>query len=167
MGTGPAWPAARGPPLFRSGTPRADAGRDGFPGRDHPRAGQVPEFILRAARRGTGLRSFIDELLAKLRSVDAIGEEEYRRERSARPSSLPAPGRLDDWWRLETAGRYRQMPLLDPFFWSILKRTEVNTTARAASPSSRCRPATMTKRFDGYIAMPPLRPRSHPMQTLL
>jgi hypothetical protein len=27
---------------------------------------------------GTGLRSLIDELLAKLRSVDAIGEEEYR-----------------------------------------------------------------------------------------
>jgi hypothetical protein len=28
---------------------------------------------------GPGLRSLIDELLAKLRSVDAIGEEEYRR----------------------------------------------------------------------------------------
>jgi hypothetical protein len=28
---------------------------------------------------GTGLRSLIDELLAKLRSVDAIGEEEYRK----------------------------------------------------------------------------------------
>jgi len=45
MGTGPAWPAARGPPLFRSRTPRADAGRDGLPGRDHPRADQIPEFI--------------------------------------------------------------------------------------------------------------------------
>ena len=28
---------------------------------------------------GPGLRSLIDELLGKLRSVDAIGEEEYRR----------------------------------------------------------------------------------------
>jgi membrane peptidoglycan carboxypeptidase len=28
---------------------------------------------------GPGLRSLIDDLLAKLRSVDAIGEEEYRR----------------------------------------------------------------------------------------
>jgi membrane peptidoglycan carboxypeptidase len=28
---------------------------------------------------GPGLRSLIDEPLAKLRSVDAIGEEEYRR----------------------------------------------------------------------------------------
>ena len=28
---------------------------------------------------GPGLRSLIDELLAKLRSVDAISEEEYRR----------------------------------------------------------------------------------------
>src|SRR5450432_2883344 len=45
MGTGPARPAAGGPPLFRSRTPRADAGRDGLPGRDHPRANQVPEFI--------------------------------------------------------------------------------------------------------------------------
>ncbi len=64
MGTGPAWPAARGTPLFRSRTARAGAGRDGLPSRDHPRADQIPEFIL-------------DELLAKLRSVHAIGEEEY------------------------------------------------------------------------------------------
>jgi hypothetical protein len=28
---------------------------------------------------GPGLRSLIDELLGKLRSVNAIGEEEYRR----------------------------------------------------------------------------------------
>jgi len=39
---------------------------------------KVPEFI-RARHAGAGLRSLIDELLAKLRSVDAIGEEEYRR----------------------------------------------------------------------------------------
>src|SRR5258706_16315193 len=45
MGTGPAWPAACGPHLFRSRTPGADAGRDGLPGRDHPRADQAPEFI--------------------------------------------------------------------------------------------------------------------------
>ena len=54
MGTRPAWPAARGPPLFRSRTPRSDAGRDGLPGRDHPRADQVPEFIRATARRGLG-----------------------------------------------------------------------------------------------------------------
>src|SRR5882762_11180823 len=52
MGTGPAWPAARGPHLFWSRTPGADAGRDGLPGRDHPRADQVPEFI-RARRAGS------------------------------------------------------------------------------------------------------------------
>src|SRR5258706_13221034 len=78
MGTGPAWPAARGTPPFRSRTARADAGRDGLPSRDHPRADQIPEFI-RARLAGPGLRSLIDELLAKLRSVDAIGEGEYRR----------------------------------------------------------------------------------------
>ena len=48
---------------------------------------------------GPGLRSLIDELLAKLRSVDAIGEEDIG-ERSANPSSLPVAGRPDDWWRM-------------------------------------------------------------------
>src|ERR1700733_10167047 len=45
MGTGPAWPAARGPQLFRSRTPGTDAGRNGLFGRDHPRADKVPELI--------------------------------------------------------------------------------------------------------------------------
>src|ERR1700730_12999667 len=36
-------------------------------------------FLVAHGTRGPGLRSLIDELLAKLRSVDAIGEEEYRR----------------------------------------------------------------------------------------
>src|SRR6185436_15169086 len=45
MGAGPAWPATRGPPLFRSRTAGADAGPDGLPGRNHPGADQVPAFI--------------------------------------------------------------------------------------------------------------------------
>ena len=80
---------------------------------------------------GPGLRSLIDELMAKLRSMDAIGE------RSANPSTWPAAGRPDDWWRMETGGRYRQSPLLnvrenlaaatfwDGCFWGYLKRTAV------------------------------------------
>jgi hypothetical protein len=44
---------------------------------------------------GPGLRSLIDELLAKLRSVDAIGEEEYRRA-LADPIVIGSAGRPDD-----------------------------------------------------------------------
>src|SRR6202142_547401 len=62
MGTGPAWPAARGPPVFRSRTPRADAGRDGLPGRDHPRAAQIPEFI--RARHAGAWAAFADRRAA-------------------------------------------------------------------------------------------------------
>ncbi len=85
----------RGPPLFRSRTPRADAGRDGFPGRDHPRAGQVPEFYSRTARRGLGCvrsstncwRSYGRWMRSARRNIG---------ERSANPSSLPAADRPDD-----------------------------------------------------------------------
>src|ERR1700722_2551778 len=34
---------------------------------------------------------------------------------STNPSSLPAAGRADDRWRMETGGRYRQSPLLVRF----------------------------------------------------
>src|ERR1700678_3220577 len=62
MGTGPAWPAARRPPLFRSRTEGADARRDGLPGRDHPRADQIPEFI--RARHAGAWATFADRRAA-------------------------------------------------------------------------------------------------------
>jgi len=82
VGTGPAWPAARGPqPAARSYFSR------------EPQALTPAEMAFLVAiipgpikyqssfahgSPGPGLRSLIDELLAKLRSVDAIGEEDYR-----------------------------------------------------------------------------------------
>src|SRR5260370_25960271 len=98
MGTGPAWPAPRGTPLFRSRTARADAGRDGLPSRDHPGPTKYQSSFAHGMP-GPGLRSLIDELLAKLRAVDAIGEEEYRRARGepivvggGRPPGRPPSG---------------------------------------------------------------------------
>src|SRR6516225_6096166 len=69
MGTGPAWPAARGPPLFQLRTPGADARRDGLPGRDHPWADQVPEFI--RARHAGAWAAFADRRAAGEAAVGA------------------------------------------------------------------------------------------------
>ncbi len=58
-GLGPAWPAARGPPLFRSRTPRADAGRDGLPVADI--SGPIKyQSSFAHGTPGPGLRSLID-----------------------------------------------------------------------------------------------------------
>src|SRR6202030_1752429 len=62
MGTGAAWPAARGPRLFRSRPRGADTSRDGLPGRDHPRADQIPEFI--RARHAGAWAAFADRRAA-------------------------------------------------------------------------------------------------------
>ena len=95
-------PAA--PPLFRSRTPRADAGRDGLPGSDHPRADQGQSSFAHGTP-GPGLRLLIDELLAKLRVGGCDRRGGNIGERSENPSSLPAARRPDDCWRMETGGR--------------------------------------------------------------
>src|SRR6266702_3929064 len=69
MGTTPAWPAARGPQLFRSRTPGADAGRDGLLGRDHTRADQVSAFI--RARHAGAWSAFADRRAAGEAAVGA------------------------------------------------------------------------------------------------
>src|SRR5215470_10955500 len=69
MGTGPAWPAARGPPLFRLRTPSADAGPDGLPDRHHPRADQVSELI--RARHAGAWAAFADRRAAGEAAVGA------------------------------------------------------------------------------------------------
>jgi membrane peptidoglycan carboxypeptidase len=65
---------------------------------------------------GPGLRSLIDELLAKLRSVDAIGEEEHRRasaRRTHRRGRRLAARMIGGEWK--RAGGHRQSPLLVRF----------------------------------------------------
>src|SRR6185312_16239290 len=83
MGTGPAWLAARGPPLFRLRTPGADAGRDGLPGRDHPRTDQVPEFI--RARHAGAWATFADRCAAGEAAVGAR-DRRWGISASARPT---------------------------------------------------------------------------------
>ena len=93
-------PAAR--QLFRSRTPGADAGPDGLPGRDHPRADQVPAFI--RARHSGAWAAFADRRIC-WRSCGRWMRSARRNisKRSVNPSSLPAGGSPDDrWWRRKT-----------------------------------------------------------------
>src|SRR6516164_7665758 len=109
MGTGPAWPAARGPPLFRLRTPSADAGPDGLPGRDHPRADQVPELI--RARHAGAWAAFADRRAAGEAAVGAcdrrggISASARRTHRRRRRQAARMIGR--EWKR---AGGDRQSP---------------------------------------------------------
>src|SRR5712691_10729176 len=114
MGTGPAWPAARGPPLFRLRTPGADAGRDGLPGRDHPWADQVPEFI--RARHAGAWAAFADRRVAGEAAVGGcdrrggISASTRRTHRRCRRQAARMIG--SEWKRPE---RDRQSPLLVRF----------------------------------------------------
>ncbi len=91
-------PAA--PQLFRSRTPGADAGRDGaFWSRSSP-GRSTHQSLFAHGTPGPGLRSLIDELLAKLRSVDCRSAKRNIGERWANPSSSPAAlSSPDDRWR--------------------------------------------------------------------
>src|ERR1700733_11962180 len=114
MGTGPAWPAARGPPLFRSRTPRADAGRDGLPGRDHPRADQIPEFFL--ARHARAWAAFAHRRAA---GEAAVGKCDWRggisasARRTHRRCRRQAARMIGSEWK--RPGRDRQSPLFVRF----------------------------------------------------
>src|SRR5450631_673631 len=114
MGTGPAWPAARGPPLFRSRTPRADAGRDGLPGRDHPRADQVPEFI--RTRHAGAWAAFADRRAAgeaEVRGCDRRGGISASARRTHRRCRRQAARMIGGEWK--RAGGDRHTPLLVRF----------------------------------------------------
>src|SRR6202142_129809 len=114
MGTGPAWPAARGPPVFRSRTPRADAGRDGLPGRDHPRADQVPEFI--RARHAGAWAAFAHRRTAGEATVggcDRRGGISASARRTHRRRRRQAARMIGGEWK--RAGGDRQSPLLVRF----------------------------------------------------
>src|ERR1700677_5244646 len=111
MGIGPAWPAACGAPLFRSRTPRAHAGRDGLPSRDHPRADQIPEFI--RARHAGAWAAFVDRRAAGEAAVGGcdrrggISASTRRTHRRCRRQAARMIG--GEWKRPE---RDRQSPLL-------------------------------------------------------
>src|SRR5271168_3470633 len=114
MGTGPAWPAARGPPLFRSRTPGADAGRDGLPGCDHPRADQVPEFI--RPRHAGAWATFADRRAAGEATVsgcDRRGGISASARRTHRRGRRQAARMIGGEWK--RAGGDRQSPLLVRF----------------------------------------------------
>ena len=114
MGTGPAWPAARGTPLFRSRTARADAGRDGLPSRDHPRADQIPEFI--RARHAGAWAAFAHRRVAGEAAVggcDRRGGISASARRTHRRGRRQAARMIRGEWK--RAGGDRQSPLLVRF----------------------------------------------------
>jgi len=125
MGTGPAWPAARGPPLFRSRTPRADAGRDSLPGRNHPRADQIPGFI--RARHAGAWAAFAHRRAAgeaAVRGCDRRGGISASARRTHRRGRRQAVRMIGGEWK--RAEGDRQSPLLVRF---RLYRTPVGVIA--------------------------------------
>ena len=112
MGTGSAWPAACGPPLFRSRTPGADAGRNGLPGRDHPRADQVPELI--RARHAGAWAAFADRRAAgeaAVRGCDRRGGISASARRTHRRGQRQAGRMIGGEWK--RAPGDRQTPLIE------------------------------------------------------
>ena len=92
----------------------ADAGRDGLPGRDHPRADQVPEFI--RARHAGAWAAFADRRAAGEAAVggcDRRGGISASARRTHRRCRRQAARMIGGEWK--QGGRYRQSPLLVRF----------------------------------------------------